>query len=332
MISRLAGMLPLSTRILGTALLVLLIVLIVQNRSGDPPNTIAAPPVPSDPVEIEISSAGKTILLVGSDGRWYLEPEAGEDEMVAGDPDAVDRVLDELRALGRLPVVSVRGNLGEYGLEEPTQRTLVVRGGEGEPDLLVELGYSASGGDAVYGRVGAGREIVRFPRALHHAISTSRDDYRDMRVASIPEEHIRRITILGENHRPLLVEPAVAEDAGTGEFAWEVRGAGETGADVIRQERVRDLLRELAPLRAVAFLRRGDRGTEGDPFATLEILMTEGRSHRIELYPPDGERRFPARSTMEAYPFYLPEWRVRRLLLGVESYLEPFMEDPPPMM
>lgn len=318
---RLLRDLPLSTRILGTLVILLLVTAVLQRLEGEPPNRIAGPPVPENPDRITVLSSRGRVALLREQQQWLLE---SGDQLLPGDSGAVDTLLQEVRRLDRLPVVTTRGSNREYGLEDPVLRTVAIRGEEGE-ELTLELGLSTAAGDAVYGRVNRGREIVRLPRALHSAVRTDAADYRDMVVARIPEEQIRRITIESDSQAPLVVERV------EGGYPWAVRGVLPPGQGEVREERFRDLFRELSSLSAIGFPEAlpGEHNGVGPPFVTLKVEMREGADHRMILYPPDDERRFAAESSTVAYPFQLPEWRVRRLLLGIEAYLEPFMEEPP---
>lgn len=308
-------------------MVLLLAVLAGQSLRGSGPDTVAPPVLPAEPREVTVRNRDQIVTLTRSGDQWMVEvPEARAGHDVPGDAAAVNRLLDQIRSLPALPVVTSRGNIHEYGLTERVMRTVTVTGEDGE-QLRLELGYSAAVGDAVYGRVGESPTVVRFPRALHHQVSTNPDHYRDMTVFSLAREEIRRITVSGAG-------PGIARDPEV-----TIEGAPDDLVDPtgsVPQERIRDLVRELESLTAVGFPREqrpvGADDGAGDPFAMVEIVTARGGRHEIALYPPDRERRFFANSSAVEYPFYLPEWRVRRLLLGIESYLEPFMEEPPPLM
>lgn len=61
-----------------------------------------------------------------------------------------------------------------------------------------------------------------------------------------------------------------------------------------------------------------------EPFATIAVERNNGDIVTIDLWPPDGARRIPAVSSETDRRFYIPEWRARRLLLGLNRYLDPY--------
>jgi hypothetical protein len=345
---------------------VLVAVLLAQNTGGRPAaNTLTMPDLPEMVARVEIEDARGALTLLQGDEHWLVGTSGTDyDELFPARKDAVMRLLDRLRELTRLEVVTERGSDREYGFVEAARRTVRIEGSAGE-SFLLELGYTAASGEAIYARLQGESTVVRLPRALHNAVSTDPEDYRDMVVARIPEDQIRRIEIVGGVPGGLQVErvdatetaeapPAGAASAGaasagaasagagdaaatespqdrreTPEYRWEVTGDTRSQlAAEIRPERVQDLLRELASLAAMGF---PDEATLPplEPFVTLRVETIRGPTHTIEIAPPDDERRLLAASTTSPYAFYLPEWRVRRLLLGIEAYLAPYMEATP---
>lgn len=310
----------------SATVIVLAIVLGVQNIGGRVPNTVEAPTLPEFVERIEIEDNSGLLTLEKREERWTVSGRgASEESEIASVPryeareETVTRLLERLRELNRLDLVSARGNYHEYGLVEGTRRVIRLEGREGGL-LTVELGFSASTGDAVYGRINGTRPVVRLPRALHNLVGTEPDRFRELVVARIATNAIRRIEIKGADPESVEIRriPGAEE-----EYEWEVSGA------TVQPQRVDDLLSELATLSATGFPENEQTPTDTDPFVELLIETVDGVPQRIRLYPPDEERRFPARSSTTEHPFYLPEWRVRRLLLGIEGYLVPFMDEPP---
>ncbi len=320
---------PLSTRIYGAIILFLLTVLMIQARERAAPNTVPPPTLPENVTGLVITAGPDRVDLTRREDRWYVKQ--GEESFPA-DADTLERLVQELRELPRLAVVTRRGNYGNYGLADATTRNVRVEG-EGGDATTVELGHSAAAGDAVYGRVDGDAAVVRLPRTLHHRVSTDPDDYREMVVARISENSIREIAIHSEAHGTVRVHRSPADDgvAEERDTPWEVSGALIDAVGPVQPQRFRDLFQELGTLSATGFPSPEEGPERRAPFVELEITTVEGTVDRITIEPPDQNRRFPASATTVAYPFYLAEWRVRRLLLGIESYLLPFMEDPPEM-
>ncbi len=60
----------------------------------------------------------------------------------------------------------------------------------------------------------------------------------------------------------------------------------------------------------------------GETVATVEVERNDGTVVTIDLWPPDDEERVPARASSREDRFFIPEWRARRLLLGLDRYLQ----------
>lgn len=345
---------PRITIVYATLVLALLAVLLAQNTGRPASNTITMPALPDEVVRIEIKEARGELTLLRREDQWFVG--ADDEQLFPAREEAVARLLDRLRELTRLEVVSERGSDQEYGFVEAARRRVRIEGSSGD-SLLLELGFTAASGEAIYARLQGDRTVVRLPRALHNAVGSDPEDYREMVVARIPEDTIRRVEIVGGIPGTLQVERVGAADrrdaelhdrdrrdgdSGDGDLrdadrresdsdddGWRVTGDAldQLGAQV-RPERIQDLLRELASLAAMGFPDEG-RLPLPEPFVTIRVETIRGPTHTIEIAPPDEDWRLPAVSTTSPYPFYLPEWRVRRLLLGIEAYLEPYMETPP---
>ena len=160
------------------------------------------------------------------------------------------------------------------------------------------------------------------PRSIDDALSTDAADFRERIMASIAEEDVVRIEVDAPDHGVVTIQRARPGDSADaveeGEAVWE--------ADIdedIAPGRFQNLFQELASLEAQDFP-EGER--EGQPFATLRVDTATDGPVEIVLWAPDEARSFPVRVNTSDYDFFVPEWRARRLLLGLERYFTPFDE------
>jgi hypothetical protein len=86
---------------------------------------------------------------------------------------------------------------------------------------------------------------------------------------------------------------------------------------------VDDVLSYLNPLRADGFLADDPAGS---PFATLTVTLTSGEE-TLSFYPKNADGNYPVLESSYAYPFYLSEWRAKRLLFGLDEYFAAFADD-----
>ncbi len=326
------------TMVYAAVAAVLLVVYLLQGYTRPDRNALVLPKLPDPVNRIEIESEAGTVILTrdagataaataaatGEEGsgqeRWLVGPE-----QFPADAQVVARLLEPLEGAPRLGIVTERGNLQEYGLTGETRRRLTVSGGagatsaaNGETTLTVELGHTAPAGDTVYGRVNREGPILRFPRTLGNRLFAEVEDFRDMVVARVPAATVQGVKIrdLTADHpgEEVLVRPD-----GDG---WILAGTDAA------PQRVDDLLQELSSLTAMAYL------PEDTPWEET-IFEVEVQSHPstsemqvlLRIGPPDDSRRFPARISTSPYPFLLPEWRVRRLLLGRDALVDRLFDE-----
>lgn len=314
---------PARTALYAAVAVVLAVVFVVQEASTTRRNTLALEELPDDTDRIELAEGDLTLVLTRtSDGDSGTSWTVG-DEAYPADSQTIESLVDALRAMGELDVVSTRADYDAYGLAGQA-RTLTLYRGDAEV-LSLEIGETASAGDATYARVDGGREVVLAPGALASGFSTNADDFRPKEIVSLSEPEIDRLTITSPDTDPIVVRRREAasgettdESAAEGE-AWQIDSSLE-----IPESRVDLLLGALAPLRADAF---PDEPPAGEPFATLEVYRTNGDVEEIAIWPPLGDETYPVRASSYDYPFAVRLWRARRLLLQVEELFAPFEDD-----
>jgi hypothetical protein len=243
------------------------------------------------------------------------------------DQATVDDLLRDMEALSEADVISTRANYEEYGLADGDTRRLRFFVGDTEP-VALEFGTAAAAGDAVYGRINGSREIVLLPQSLASAITADPEELRDTAVVRLPEDQIMQVEIRSPDHETLTLSrerpgSSTAAAAGEGEPVWSIEPERE--GEPIATGRVRDLFSELNPLRAQEFL---PADPEGPFFAEIIVRRTNDRApEEIRIWPPDDDGRYPLRVSSAEESVLIPEWRARRLLLGLERYFEPFSAD-----
>ncbi len=307
------------TILLASLLVVLSLVFLFQETREIRRNTLEVVAVPEGIDTITISRGDETLTLLREGDSWQVGAER-----YPGDEEVIGELLTSLRELGEVDVISGRSNYEQYGLTgaEAYQLSLAQ---EGTEVLSLRLGANAAAGSAVYGRVNSRPEVVLLPRRVKDRASVEATEFRNKLMASIEAETIRSASISGSGSPSItltaIVNAEPPEDATPLEeidATWQVEGA-----ESVAPERIQSFLQELASLQAQNFL---DNRPDGAPFGTVTLDTTEGQE-RLELYPPDENNLYPVVSSTTEYVFLIPDWRARRLLLGVEGFFEPFQEE-----
>ena len=388
---------PRKTVILAVILAVLVAIFVIQERGGSRRNTVPIPEISGEIDQIRIATAEGELRFHrradsgGDSGDNSGDATGTRESADAGDaaaewtmgeeaypvnPDAVAAIEEQITALREVDVVTSRGDPSDYGLTEDTVRTLRIFTGDLEP-VKLELGATAAAGNAVYGRINGGNEIVLVPQALDTAVAFDPLRYREKTIVAVADDEIVEVRISGPGADTVRVVRRISEDDGadasgngeTGPGAADVDSAPAAGADAAPAtpdtnwqlaapvadlsdqpgaSQFNALVRELSALEATGFPEYDDAGEtgavaggtgsvsgdgttadpseetrapfSGDPVASVVVERTDGSTVRIELWPP-VEERVPAAASTSPYRFYLPEWRARRLLLGIERFL-----------
>jgi hypothetical protein len=300
------------------------------------------------------AAAGEAAPDAGSDTAAWTMGEEG----YPVNPDTLATIEDQILTLREVDVVTSRGNPADYGLTEESSRTLRIFTGDLEP-VALQLGDTAAAGNAVYGRVNGGDAIVLLPQALDTAVAVDPLRYREKTMAAVPEDEIVEVRITSPNFEVVRVVRKISGDdtadapgngaaiegtdapSGSAEADsapdanWQLDAPVPDLAEQPGASQFNALIREVAALEATGFPEYDESGAGSDdpdrsttaegtfpgaPLATVVVERTGGSPVTIDLWPPVDER-VPAAASTTPYRFYLPEWRARRLLLGLERYL-----------
>ncbi len=315
--------LPRRTVIYAAIALLLAVVFVVQEAATTRRGTVALPRLPEEIDRIELAHGDDRVVLrrsASDEGAaaWTV----GQADYPA-DATAITPIIDSLRALDEVDVVTAGADYDAYGLAGGA-RTIAFFVDE-ERVLSLEVGDRASVGDATYARVDGASEVVLVPGTLATRFSTDPDDFRPDEIVAVTENEVEQLTIASPGAPPVVVRRSAAADSGDGEgtdgqeAAWRIDAEQEIPAS-----RVDLLLDTLAPLRADGF---ADEPPAGEPFATLEVVRTDGEVVKISLWPPVDDDTYPALASSYDYPFLVRRWRARRLLLQVDDYFAPFEDE-----
>lgn len=339
---------PTKTVVLAAVALVLALLYTVQIVVSPNRNTIDLPTVGAEITLIEIGENGESLTLERSDDGWVV----GE-ERYPGDAGIVDALVEAALAIDSVDVISERGGDERFGFGEDTVRTLVLHTAE-EPVLAFTFGAAAAAGDAVYGRVQDESAVVLLPGSLQNSLRLDPGYYRDKVIARLttdaidevlleadgfPEVSMRRIAVEATEDEADLTEtellereweariggvivdaPAAIDDDSAEDGGVTEDEEGDTIPGYLRQ----NFFQELAALRVDRF---PVEDLVGEPFARLTISLIDGGSEEITIYPPDENFAYPITATTNPYSAVIPEFRVRRLLLGRSEIIERLREE-----
>ncbi len=322
---------PRRTVILAAVALALAIVFLLQTLVSPERNTIELPAISGEISAIEIGSGDDSFRIERVDDVWLID-EAG----YPGDDEAIEELIAAIQAIDSVDVISNRGGDERFGLSETDQRTtLVVSSGENAARAF-EIGAAAAAGDAFYGRVQDEAAVVLLPGTLDGLLSTDPTIFREKEIARFAEEEIAAVTLEALGFATIelrRVEPeAVGDEAELSEVErlernWQVLVDGVAVDESAESESIiggfsrQSFFREIAPFEAQGFI----EGTpEGSPIARLLVERLDGPSDEFAVYTPLEDFSYPVASTTSEYVVTIPDFRLRRLLLGQNEIVDQF--------
>lgn len=287
---------PLRTVVYAALVVVLSVVFVLQETITPERNTIPVPTLADTVDRLVVSGDSGPIELVRSNQDWLV----GDQEYPA-DAAVVEGLLETLRGLSSAEVISGRGNHQDYGLTEDQWRQIRVFDGDIEP-VALQLGDRAAAGGGVYGRINRSREVVLLPGAILDAAPADPAAYRRTQMARLEVDTIVEVEFRLADAPPWSITREDASDT------WVSSDGRE-----IEDGRFQNLFTELSALRAQGF---PETDPTGEPLVEILVRRADDAPVTIRLWPPKEDRNLPATVTGSPYPFYVPEWRARRLVLG----------------
>ncbi|MFW6214383.1 MAG: DUF4340 domain-containing protein [Alkalispirochaetaceae bacterium] len=305
------------TLVLTAVLLILSAIFVFQETREVRRNTLAIPALPEGVDGIRISEGSEEVELTRQGESWLVGAEG-----YTADEQLVSQLIEAVRGLGEVEVVSARGNYRQYDLAGEDARSLTILQ-EGTELLTLTLGADAAAGGAVYARVNGQPQVLLLPRVIRERTPLEVREFRQTVMGSIEEGSILEATVSAGGEVRATLTPVTDPEIPPGASRLEEIDASwqADGGESVAAEDIRDFLLELENIRARDFL---DEPPSEPAFATLNLELSGGEREEIRFYPPREGELVPVVSSTSEYPFLLNLWRARRLLLGSEELFAPF--------
>jgi hypothetical protein len=310
-----------STLILLAIAVVLAAVLVIQriDFSAGPP-TIGAWDGTADKIIIE-KQKEKIVARKSSEG-WTLT-----DHDYPANTQKIDRILNALRDIGEVEVVSTRSDeYDRYELTGEKAQKVTVYAGD-TPLRELYLGKSSTVAQKAYARQAGKDRVFLVDRNVKRALDTSVGELRNKTVAEISPKKLKQIEIsapAGTTVTLVRAEEAKSADGNSDEESgkkeqapadsWRVEGIEKD----VSAERINAFFRTVTPLSATSF----DTGEpRGEPVGTLRFALKEGGEQTVSIYHGGKKGLFPATASTVPYPFLLSRSDVEALALQLPALL-----------
>ena len=252
------------------------------------------------------SLEGRSVILERAGEKWRIRPEG-----YPADTGAVDRMLEAVEGLTLNTLVAESGNYAIYDLEGEKRIRLEVYSG---PDIVlaIDIGKNASTRRHTFVRLDGREGVYQVGSNLRSVFDTDLSRLRDKTAMEFDRETVSGITLVTPEG-PLDISRGAAQPPQEGDSVMPAAQSGWVTGDgePVDGQVVDGLLSSLSNLRCEGYVEGRTKEDFEDPLYTVVVKGLE--SIRLEIYPAEGEM-FPAVSSQNEYPFFLPRWRAEQIM------------------
>lgn len=262
--------------------------------------------------KIVISRADSSIILERHDDRWLIDPMG-----YPTDQTKVDKMLETLSNFSLTTLVSESKNYDPYDLTDEKKIGIEVYGGDAMLTTF-DIGKTASTFRHTYVRVGDDPKVYQARENIQRVFDHQIDRLRDKTAVNIDRELVTEITVVDsvgtltirKNIEPPLPDPTAAEDTIAVEPPppWQTEDGREANEKTINQ-----ILTRMAKLNCDSYIEGKTKDDFTEPIYSITVKADE--TVTLSIYAKKEEdRKYPALSSKNDYPFLLPEWAVKQII------------------
>jgi hypothetical protein len=287
-------------------------------RSGDR-TRYTLPEVPalatSEITKIEITRAGRSVVLVRQDERWVIAPPG-----VAAAPQSVREMLEALTGLTLTALVAESKNYSLYELDD--ENKIHVRAWQ--DDRLrreLDIGKTAPSFRHTFVRLTGDDRVYHARDNFRFRFAGGPEDLRDKTVLSFKRPDIAEVRITSGTAEATFTRDEGA-DLGAPAPEEASRWKGPGGA-AVNGARLNALLAVLSDLTCENFI--PDRGKESFGRPVFSITLRGGKEHySLSIFAPSGVNPgdHPAVSSASDSPFVLSEEQAKTIMKDPGELLE----------
>jgi hypothetical protein len=273
---------------------------LVLNKEDRRHYTLPDPPaVDTEKIDsLTVEKTDQTLDFIRTESGWVVTKQS-----YPADSNAVRQMLDVISGLTLSALVSEKQDVIRYELDD-THR-LAVTAFEGEtPVLSFKIGKTAPTYNHTFVMLENDPNIYQANDSFRSHFNKSLDEFRDRRVLTFQEDHIKAITIQTPEKEVVLTarEPA-GDDTPDAEPVFS--DPDGTSAD---PKTVLDLLSSLSDLTCDRFLPDTDTAGMEASSPILTILLENDSTRVLKLFEQNGDEPVPAISSMNDQAFLLKSY------------------------
>jgi hypothetical protein len=268
--------------------------------------------------KIEVSKPDGTIILNKKGDQWILSPEG-----YRADEGKVKSMLDIISGLTLTAMVSESKSYERYDLNEDKRITVKAWAGE-SLERNFEIGKAAPSYSHTFVKVAGDHRVYHARSNFRGRFDQTLDNLRDRSALTFQIAEIQGVQVR-EGEKPLsLVRQNVPVEVGSAQEgkpaapkeAWIVEGQRDQKANESKLDR---LLATLSNLKCSAYAEGKSKADFSNPLYSVELKGTQ--KYKLDIFEKvsTGEKRYPAVSSQNDFPFFLSDYLAGQIMVPLED-------------
>lgn len=264
----------------------------------------------ADISKIVVSRASGEMTVERRDDRWLIQPQG-----FPADQAQIDRMLDAVSGIVLTSLVSESGNYPQYDLSDDKKITLEIAAGD-KAGLKIDIGKPASTHRHTFVRLDNDSKVYQARNNIRQPFDIEVAALRDKNVSTFDREMVSAVSVRSAEGTLALSKPQLppvdlttdsTDTAAAPPPMWQTadgRAADEAMVDGV--------LAALSNLRCDGYL----VGTTKDDYtAPIFSITVDGATPvTLDIFAQQADKKYPAVSSRNDYPFLLAEWTVKRIM------------------
>ena len=296
--------------ILGIVIVVLSLYLIFNKRDRSLYELPDLKPIPASEIsKMTLDSSESSILFIRKAGKWVINEEA-----YPGDESTIKQVTDIVDNLTLATLISESKNYERYDLD--ASHKITIKAWEG--DKLVrefDVGKAASGLRHTFVKLAGDHRVYHARENFRNRVKVKTDLFRHKTVMSFEPDQIQQIQVSKVDEKGIFVKEEARETSGKTPSDGDTQGLGKprfvwknAAGEVVDEKKLTKLMDDFSSMKCSAFIYDRQKTDFKDPIAAITLKGTEEYTLQIFERPEKDASEYPAISSQNDYPFFIPGW------------------------
>lgn len=267
--------------------------------------------------KIEILKGGKTLSVYKDGEEWKISPRG----YLAADY-VVDNMLEIIQNLKLTTLISESRDYDRYDLNN--DKKITVRAWAGE-NLIREfdIGKVHEPSNQTFVKISGNTRVYHAKEEFRWKFDQTLDSLRDKSVMAFDRDRISEFTITrdGKSYGFTRVEDTEHEEVSSDEKKAEPETYWQdSNGVVLEKDKVDGFLKILSELSCEKYIEGMEKADFQNPI--ISIQLTGEKEYTVIVYPKqdnENDEFYPAISSENDYPFFLPEWAEEEIFKSPES-------------